>query len=439
MSRDDFSGRRAGRLGAAAADLDPRALAATERDPTEATDPTGSTQRQDVIVALSPSSEGRPLAARKVAIILSGLGAGGTERVANIMANHWAARGWPVTVVTLDPPGTASYYPFHPRVTIRHLGVPARRRGKLGAAQAILRRVAAIRRVLREEGPDVAIALLTRQSVLTLIAAQGLNLPVVVSERSNPEFQYPGRLWNWLRMRLYPLAFGLVTMTEGARDFFPRALRDRSWIIPNPVMPAGERRPRAGERRLVAAGRLETVKGFDLLLQAFARVAASYPGWKLVVWGEGRERAALEALRDRLGLAHSVEFPGLTRQPGAWVETADAFVLSSRYEGFPNVLLEAMAHGLPAVSFDCRWGPREMIRHGVDGLLARPQDVADLAAMLAAVMRDAGLRSRLAGAARVSAQRYTTEAVMAKWDELIDAAIAARTGSQPRAAERTRY
>lgn len=430
MSRDDFPGQGAVRHGTAAVSLSLRGFPASNRDAAVGTlDPSAITPGHGVVVPRSPSSEDLAVATRKVVIILSGLGAGGTERVANIMANHWAARGWPVTVATLDPPGTRSYYPFHPGVTIRRLGVPPRRRGKLGAALAIIRRVAAIRRILREEAPDIAIALLTRQSILTLIAAQGLDLPVVVSERSNPERQYPGRVWNWLRMKLYPRAYGLVTMTEGARDFFPAKLRARSWIIPNPVMPAAERRPGHEGRRLAAVGRLEAVKGFDLLLQAFGMIADDFPDWKLVIWGEGRERATLEALRDRLGLAYRVEFPGLSRQPGAWVETADAFVLSSRYEGFPNVLLEAMAHGLPAVSFDCRWGPREMIRHGVDGLLAAPQDVAELAAMLAAVMRDAGLRSRLASAARVSAQRFRTEAVMAKWDQLVHAAIRARAGS----------
>ena len=410
MGREDFLGRQAAHLGADAMDLSTQARTASDRDGAE---------------GVFPPLAVLPGATRKVAIVLSGLGAGGTERVVNIMANHWAARGWPVTVVTLDPPGTRSYYPFDPSVTIRRLDVPPRRRGRLGAALAVIRRVAAIRRILREEAPDVAIAMLTRQSILTLIAAQGLGLPVVVSERSNPKDQHPGRVWNWLRAKLYPRAYGLVTMTEGARDFFPPKLQARSRIIPNPVMPAAGSCPGGDGRRLVAVGRLEAVKGFDLLLQAFGMIAAIVPDWKLVIWGEGRERATLEALRDRLGLADRVEFPGLTRQPGAWVETADAFVLSSRYEGFPNVLLEAMAHGIPAVSFDCQWGPREMIHHGVDGLLAAPQDIPVLAAMLVEVMCDSGLRSSLASAARSSAQRFTTEAVMAQWDQLVHAAIGA--------------
>ena len=135
-------------------------------------------------------------------------------------------------------------------------------------------------------------------------------MPVVVSERSNPQLQSPGRIWNWLRTRLYPRAFGLVTMTEGARDFFPKDVQARTWIIPNPVDLPAEWRERRGRQLLVAVGRLETVKGFDLLLRAFGSIAPSFPDWNLVIWGEGRERDALEQLRNRLGLQNRVELPG---------------------------------------------------------------------------------------------------------------------------------
>ena len=151
-------------------------------------------------------------------------------------------------------------------------------------------------------------------------------------------------------------------MTEGARDFFPKDVQARTWIIPNPVDLPAEWRERRGSQLLVAVGRLETVKGFDLLLQAFSSIAPSFPDWNLVIWGEGRERAALEQLRNRLGLQNRVELPGVTEQPGMWIETADVFVLSSHYEGWPNALIEAMASGLPVVSYDCQWGPREMIQ-----------------------------------------------------------------------------
>src|SRR4030095_11452194 len=110
-------------------------------------------------------------------------------------------------------------------------------------------------------------------------------------------------------------------------------------------------------------------KGFDRLLQAFADIADAFPDWKLVIWGEGPERASLEAERERLGLRERAEMPGATARPGMWIETVDVFVLSSHFEGWGLVLLEAMAAGIPAVAFDCEWGPREIITHGVDGIV----------------------------------------------------------------------
>ncbi len=130
------------------------------------------------------------------------------------------------------------------------------------------------------------------------------------------------------------------------------------------------------------------------MLPAFAKVAGDHPGWRLVIWGEGPERAALEALRDRLGLTDRVDLPGLTERPGQWVEDATVFVLSSRFESFGNVVTEAMAAGLPVVTTDCPWGPGEIVRHGVDGWVVAPEDVAALADGLATLMADGELRAR---------------------------------------------
>jgi glycosyltransferase involved in cell wall biosynthesis len=218
-------------------------------------------------------------------------------------------------------------------------------------------------------------------------------------------------------------------MTRPALEFFPAAMRARGCVIPNPVeLPPGWRERRGGNL-LVAVGRLVPQKGFDLLLDAFAVVAPNFPAWTLVIWGEGKERSRLERKRDALGLRDRVRLPGVTERSGIWVETADAFVLSSRFEGWGIVLLEAMAAGLPAVSFDCEWGPRDMIEDGVDGILVPREDVAALARALARVLDDAGLRERLGAAARASARRFAPEAVVARWDELVEEAL--RTRSPP--------
>src|SRR3546814_16985490 len=120
---------------------------------------------------------------------------------------------------------------------------------------------------------------------------------------------------------------------------------------------------------MAAVGRLVSQKGFDRLLDAFSRIATDHPDWTLVIWGEGPDRAALEEQRRRLGLDGRVEMPGVSKQPGGWIEQSDLFILSSRFEGWGLVLGEAMAAGLTVISFDCEWGPAEMIEQEKSGIL----------------------------------------------------------------------
>jgi glycosyltransferase involved in cell wall biosynthesis len=191
-------------------------------------------------------------------------------------------------------------------------------------------------------------------------------------------------------------------------------------VIPNPVDLPAELTPReTGEPRLIAVGRLEDQKGFDLLLQAYSKIAGDFPDWTLTIRGEGNRRADIERLRDQLGLGERVSLPGLTDRPGAWVDEGEIFVLSSRYESFGNVLTEAMVAGLPIVSFDCPFGPGEIIENEVDGLLVPPEDADALAEAMARMMRDADLRRRFGQKAQQNVRRFERGQIMARWDDLV--------------------
>jgi glycosyltransferase involved in cell wall biosynthesis len=142
-------------------------------------------------------------------------------------------------------------------------------------------------------------------------------------------------VWRWLRLRLYGVADRLVTPSRGVLAALPAVIQARGRVIPNPVdLPRAAPSLPADSRTLVAVGRLDPQKGFDLLLPAFARVADRHPEWRLVIWGDGDLRPPLEALRDDLGLRGRVQLPGVTERPGQWVDDAALFVLSSRYESF---------------------------------------------------------------------------------------------------------
>lgn len=361
-----------------------------------------------------------------IVLVLSGLSAGGTEHVVNMLAKHWNAKGRRVTIISLDTPDAPSYYEYPKDVTLVRLGVPSKRESRAFAALAAAKRVLRLRKAIVAASPDIVLSFLTRMNVLTLLATRGLGIPVIVSERSNPALQKVGASWNTLRLHLYPRAFALVTMTAGARDYFPEKIRAKTWVIPNAVdLPASWQEAR-GHKNLVAVGRLVPMKGFDILLEAFAKIAERFNDWTLTIWGEGPERQSLEDLRDRFGLAKQVRMPGVTPRAGTWIETADAFVLSSRYEGWGLVLLEAMGAGLPVVSFACEWGPREMIEDGVDGLFARREDPEDLADKLALVLSNPDLRQRLGSAARRSVARFAPATIISQWEDVIRTALAPR-------------
>jgi glycosyltransferase involved in cell wall biosynthesis len=363
------------------------------------------------------------IAGARITIIVSALGAGGTEHVINLLANHWNALGCTVTIITLEPPDSRPYYNFDPKIAIVRLGVPPRRTSKMQSGVLVLQRFQRLRTAIQNSRPDLVLSFLTRTNVLTLLATIGFAVPVIVSERNNPARQPLGPFWRWLQRCLYPRAFSLVTMTQGALDHFSARIRRRGWVIANPVdLPSGWQK-RRGRNILAAVGRLTRQKGFDLLLEAFSKVSTSHPEWKLVIWGEGEERRSLEALRDALGLQERVEMPGLTQRPGLWIENADIFVLSSRYEGWGIVLLEAMAAGLPVVSYECDWGPGVMITHGSDGILVPREDVEALAKALEKVMADRGLRERLGERAEASAQKYKPEQILGEWDVLVSCAL----------------
>lgn len=348
-------------------------------------------------------------------MVQGGFGTGGAEKIMAAIAAHRQARGDEVQVAGMFMPPAGPFFPY-PRGVRLHVLAPDAPRGKL----LHLRRLAAIRRLIRDARPDVILSFLTKVNCLTLLAARGTGIPVVISERNNPAMQSPG-FWNRAQQVLAQGAAGIVLQTQGQGDDLPPGLRARAVVIHNFCTPIPFRRaPPGPDCHFIAVGRLDAQKGFDLLIRAFAQVP--HPGARLTIFGEGPERKALDAQVCASGLSGRVTLPGIAQGPQDWLGAGHVLVVSSRYEGFSNVVAEATCSGLPVVSFDCPYGPSEMIVEERNGLLVPPGDVAALAGAMARLAADPGLRNRLGQAAPIAAGRLDPDRIMARWDTVIGAA-----------------
>jgi len=362
--------------------------------------------------------------------VVAGLGAGGAERVISLMASAWVAEGQAVTIVAFDHADDPVFHDFDRRITLVRLGPAREDGGRVGRMMMTTNRILTLRAVIRAVAPDVVISFLTKINVVTLLATVGTRVPVVVSERNNPLLQNANRGWNVALARLYPRAAVVVMQTRASLICLPAAVRATAKVIPNPIAPVHSVPATAGGNVLVAAGRLTHQKGFDVLIDAFAQACGAHPQWQLRIWGEGPLRQELEDRVEGLGLADRIVLPGNSKRPGAWLDGATAMVLASRYEGFPNVLGEAMASGLPVVAFDCAFGPGEMIDDDITGMLVPPGDVAALGRALDRIMTDACLRERLGNAAVAAVSRYRPGAVLAEWSTVVDRCLAVTESSE---------
>ena len=230
-------------------------------------------------------------------------------------------------------------------------------------------------------------------------------------------------------LRAYPRLDAVAVLTEHDRDIYRAALggqdvrvvRVSNGIPPWPLPPA-----KLESKVLVAAGRLARQKGFDLLIEAYARVGARHPDWRLRIFGWGGLRDKLAAQIEELGLTGQVRLEGPTRQLDKELAASSGYVLSSRFEGLPMVLLEAVTAGVPAVAFDCPTGPREIIDHGRTGLLVPPEDVAALADGMLRLIENPDERRAMGAAARADSGRYSMSAVRQDWERLFAELTAAR-------------
>lgn len=351
--------------------------------------------------------------------------------MATHLANYWSEIGWDIEIVTMTNVAN-DFYDLRSGVKRLSLGLAFDSANVLTAVLVNLRRISSLRSVLRRERPDVALGMMTTANCLLSIATYGTGIPAIGSERIHPPKFPIGQAWSWLRRKTYPRLATVVAQTEKSAKW----LRMQTGVhqvpvIPNPVIyPLVDRDVGITPEKimgstdfgsvLLAVGRLVPQKGFDRLLVAFSKLALSFPDWHLVILGEGSSRVELEQQVSNLNLTGRVFLPGVAGNVRAWYEASDLYVMTSRFEGFPNTLVEALAHGLPAVSVDCDTGPRDILRPGIDGLLVPQDDKEALTDALDRLMGDSALRRQYGKRAIEARDRFSVEKVARMWERLFD-------------------
>jgi glycosyltransferase involved in cell wall biosynthesis len=412
---------------------------------------TAAVRRALIGLASAPPAPGSEVGAeRRVTILLfSAWGMGGTIRATHNLAAYLAARGYAIEILSVMrrrdepffgdfPPGVKVTALDDQRPHVRPRGITGLSRGLLGSLPSVLVHPAerwagdfslwSDIRLVRELRGRSGFLIGTRPG-LNLIAAQLAPPGMVLIGEEQMHLRHHSRPLRKAMRRLYPRLDAFAVLTDGTLEDYRRHLSGRVRLerIPNTVRDLGERTADLDSKLVLAAGRFVAQKGFDYLIPAFAQVATAHPDWRLRICGRGKLRERLKGMIADHGLSDVVELAPPAEDMAAELEGAAIFAMSSRFEGFPLMLLEAMSKGTAVVSFDCPTGPADIIDNRRNGILVPPRDPDALGRGLVEMIEDHELRRRCGAAAVETARDYTIEAVGPRWERLFAGLWAERT------------
>lgn len=359
----------------------------------------------------------------KILIFISQLSSGGSEKVASLMANYWSESEHSVVLLTNTSIET-DFFDIKENVKRRNTDFVISKKSVLSKIKSHLSSLKKLRNIVKDENPDIIISHNATSNVRMLIAVFGLNIPVIVEDHNNPtKSKNTKQPWKMLRPLMYCFSHRIVLLTQDLVHYYPTYLHSKIVIIPNPL-DIPNNIPDSNEIRLrnptfISAGNFRYIKGYDLLIKAFSLVVKKYPNWHLTILGDGDERENLNLLSDELGISDKIDMPGRVKNPYPILKKADIYVLSSRSEGFPVALCEAMGVSLPCISFDCPTGPSDIIENNHNGLLIDYLNIEKLAEGMIFLIENEVFRTQLAVEAKKINDMLNIETIMSKWSEII--------------------
>ena len=371
---------------------------------------------------------------QKIAFLINSLGKGGAEHVVINLAEHFAKQGNEILFVTsrVLPEEYEVTFPAKRRLLEEEIkGAPFGRIGKIPA------RIKGLTKIWQEETPDLIVAFIGKMNLYAMLSTRKMQIPVILSVRSDPAREYPSGFQKKLAEKLFRRAAGVVFQTEDAMKFFSEKVQEHSTVLPNALDESFMKARYEGVRdnEIVMVGRLDANKNHQMLFRAFANIHREYPDMRIKLYGGGLPgsdtKPMLEALTKELGIEEKVFFMGRQSNVREKIEHARIFVLASGYEGMPNALLEAMATGLAVISTDCPCGgPKTVIRDGQNGLLIPVGDEKALEEALRRILENPALEEALGREAAKLSEELTPARVCAQWQEQIESMVEKYAGNQ---------
>ncbi|MFC4097900.1 glycosyltransferase family 4 protein [Euzebyella saccharophila] len=361
---------------------------------------------------------------KSIAFTIGSLGTGGAERVVSTLANE-LIHSYNVTIINFSK--KSPFYKLDPRINLVYcLEELMPSKSIFDTIRLNWQLYLRIKNIVTNYKIQLLIGFLTRENILSVMAAKSCKIPVIISERNNPYKMSFGILWKLLLRFSYPKADYLVIQTKEIEQYFKAFVKtEKLKILANPIASQlTNSRTFSLERKKVIlnVGRLSEQKAQHILIKAFANIKSE--GWEVHIVGKGGRQRELQNLINQLNMEEKIKLLPPTKEIATYYNSSSVFVFTSIFEGFPNALIEAMHFGLPCIATDCPTGPSELIRNNENGYLINVNDVLDLQKKLDTLMNNKALRDKFSLNAINEVDRFRAKEIAKNWEKLISSSLA---------------
>lgn len=370
----------------------------------------------------------------KLTIFIGTMIHGGAHRVACIQANELAQMGYEVTLTLVVG---SNIYPYDISEDVKIVELLAKEDLEFSSLKSKLRRkiisIPTMVKYLKDNKPDIVLSHIQSTNRESIISCKIASIPIIVFEHTSHLLPKGilGKIAYFDRRFLYRLADKVALLTKYDKENFYDLYNINSIVIPNPCSFTQTHGLNQidREKTILAVGDLNRIeiKGWDTLLSVFAKISKNYPEWKLQFAGTGdKGKSKLTQMAKNFGISDKIEFLGNIKKLNLLFQRKSIFILTSRNEGLPMALIEAMSQGNVCIAFDCKTGPADIIRNRIDGILVEDQNINEMCAELTKLLDNIGLRSQYSHEAVTKSLQFSKQRIVNKWNSLIQEIISDR-------------